>query len=82
MEKQKIIAIQSNFSSRLDTLSHLQQGYSFFANLLVICHEAYEASLESAGIPIRTFFSQQAEVALPIVKTSASFRQPLFCGDR
>jgi 1,4-dihydroxy-2-naphthoyl-CoA hydrolase len=57
-------------------------GVLYFANLLVICHEAYEASLESAGIPVRTFFSQQAAVALPIVQTNASFRQPLHCGDR
>jgi 1,4-dihydroxy-2-naphthoyl-CoA hydrolase len=57
-------------------------GVLYFANLFVICHEAYEASLESAGIPVRTFFSQQAAVALPIVQTSATFRQPLHCGDR
>ena len=31
-------------------------GVVYFANLLALCHEAYEASLAHAGIALKPFF--------------------------
>ncbi len=56
-------------------------GVVYFANLLAICHEAYEASLAAAGINLRDFFRAET-VAVPIVHASVDFRRPLHCGDR
>lgn len=55
-------------------------GVVYFANLLSICHEAYEASLAATGIELRTFFNNP-RVAIPIVHASIDFFRPLFCGD-
>ncbi len=55
-------------------------GVVYFANLLSICHEAYEASLMATGIELRTFFNNP-QAAIPIVHASIDFFQPLFCGD-
>ncbi|WP_346289170.1 thioesterase family protein [Sphaerothrix gracilis] len=56
-------------------------GVVYFANLLHLCHEAYEASLAEMGFDLKTFFSAGA-IAVPIVHAEANFYQPLFCGDR
>jgi 1,4-dihydroxy-2-naphthoyl-CoA hydrolase len=56
-------------------------GVVYFANLLTLCHEAYEASLQAAGIDLKSFFSGQSALAVPIVHAEANFYQPLFCGD-
>lgn len=56
-------------------------GVVYFAQVFSICHEAYEASLESQGINLREFFRDPA-IAVPIVHAEANFRQPMFCGDR
>ncbi len=56
-------------------------GVVYFAQIFSICHEAYEASLASQGINLRDFFGGSA-IAVPIVHAEASFRQPMFCGDR
>lgn len=56
-------------------------GVVYFANGLVLCHEAYEASLEAAGIGLREFFSP-TDLAYPITHASIDFRRPLYCGDR
>ena len=56
-------------------------GVMYFANLLALCHEAYEASLAEAGVDLKHFFSSSSEVAVPIVHAEADFYQPLFCGD-
>ncbi|AFY81554.1 acyl-CoA thioesterase [Oscillatoria acuminata] len=55
-------------------------GVVYFANLLSICHEAYEASLMATGIELHTFFNNP-RVAIPIVHANIDFFQPLFCGD-
>lgn len=55
-------------------------GVVYFANILGLCHEAYEASLQTAGIDVTVFFSQGA-IAVPITHTAADFRRPLRCGD-
>lgn len=56
-------------------------GVMYFANLLTLCHEAYEAALATAGFDLRLFFSRESDVAVPIVHTSADFYQPMRCGD-
>ncbi len=56
-------------------------GVMYFANLLTLCHEAYEAALANAGFDLRLFFSRDGDVAVPIVHTSADFYQPMMCGD-
>ena len=55
-------------------------GVVYFAQLLSICHEAYEASLQATGVELRTFFSRGA-IAVPITHTAADFHRPLMCGD-
>jgi 1,4-dihydroxy-2-naphthoyl-CoA hydrolase len=60
-------------------------GVVYFANVLSMCHEAYEASLAAAGIDLRIFFSptfQPVPIAIPIVHASVDFRRPMYCGDR
>jgi 1,4-dihydroxy-2-naphthoyl-CoA hydrolase len=56
-------------------------GVIYFAQLLSICHEAYEAALETAGISFKALLNERA-IAIPIVRCSADFWQPIFCGDR
>jgi 1,4-dihydroxy-2-naphthoyl-CoA hydrolase len=56
-------------------------GVVFFANYLVICHEAYEEALAAAGLSVRTFFSN-TEVMVPVSKSSADYLRPLYCGDK
>ena len=56
-------------------------GVVYFANVLAMCHEAYEASLAASGINLKLFFSN-LEVAIPIVHASVDFFHPMFCGDR
>ncbi len=56
-------------------------GVVYFANLLTLCHEAYEAALAAAAIDLKQFFSGAGEMAVPIVHAEVDFYQPLFCGD-
>lgn len=56
-------------------------GVVFFARYLSMCHEAYEESLASAGVPLGTFFTDNG-VIIPIAKSEASYLRPLACGDR
>jgi len=56
-------------------------GFLFFANYLVLCHEAYEASLLGAGIELRKFFSEN-RLLIPIMKVQAQYLGPLQSGDR
>ncbi len=55
-------------------------GVVYFANVLSICHEAYEASLIAANINLKAFFDNPA-AAIPIVHADIDFFRPLFCGD-
>lgn len=55
-------------------------GVVYFAQILSICHEAYEASLQALGVDLRLFFSRGA-IAVPITHTAADFHRPLRCGD-
>lgn len=56
-------------------------GVVYFANVLSICHEAYEESLEASSINIKVFFTNPS-VAFPIVHTSVDFWRPMFVGDK
>lgn len=56
-------------------------GVVYFATELVICHMAYEASLEATGLNLGAFFRAET-LAYPIVHTSMDYRRPLHCGDR
>ncbi|MEG3849497.1 thioesterase family protein [Microcoleus sp. herbarium19] len=56
-------------------------GVVYFANVLAMCHEAYEASLAASGIDLKAFFSNP-EVAFPITHASVDFFRPMFAGDR
>ncbi len=55
-------------------------GVVYFANILTLCHEAYEASLAAAGFDVRVFFGR-GSLAVPVVHGSVDFRHPLYCGD-
>ena len=56
-------------------------GVVYFANVLSMCHEAYEASLAASGINLREFFSNPA-IAIPITHAEVDFFRPMFCGDQ
>lgn len=56
-------------------------GVVYFANVLAMCHEAYEESLAASDINLKLFFSNP-NVAIPIVHASADFFSPMFCGDK
>jgi 1,4-dihydroxy-2-naphthoyl-CoA hydrolase len=56
-------------------------GVVYFANILSICHIAYETCLMQAGIDLKSWVNNP-EFALPITHTEADFFRPLFCGDR
>ena len=56
-------------------------GVVYFANILAMCHEAYEESLAESDINLRLFFSNPA-VAIPLVHASVDFSRPLYSGDR
>jgi 1,4-dihydroxy-2-naphthoyl-CoA hydrolase len=56
-------------------------GVVYFANLLAICHEAYEEALGASGIDLAAFF-RDTEVIVPIVATEASFLRPLVAGEK
>lgn len=55
-------------------------GIAYFASILSICHEAYEASLTAAAAPLADLLLQ-GDVAIPVIEASARFLQPLRCGD-
>jgi 1,4-dihydroxy-2-naphthoyl-CoA hydrolase len=56
-------------------------GVVYFANIISICHIAYEASLIQSGIDLKMFVTNP-DVAVPITHVSADFLRPLYCGDR
>ncbi|MGG6296275.1 acyl-CoA thioesterase [Leptolyngbya sp. AN02str] len=55
-------------------------GVVYFANILSICHEAYEASLAAAGVNVGQFFCYP-KIAVPITHATVDFLRPMFCGD-
>lgn len=57
-------------------------GVVYFANVITLCHEAYEAALMAEGFELALFFSAAGEVAVPIVHAQTDFYRPMRCGDR
>lgn len=55
-------------------------GVVYFANLINICHQAYEESLATVGISLQIFLADS--LAIPIVESQMSFFRPIFCGER
>lgn len=55
-------------------------GVVYFANVLVLCHEAFEASLMASNIDVKQFFGK-GPLATPVIHAEVDFRRPLFCGD-
>jgi len=56
-------------------------GVVYFANVLAMCHEAYEASLAASEINLKAFFSNP-QLAIPIIHATVDFYRPMFVGDR
>jgi 1,4-dihydroxy-2-naphthoyl-CoA hydrolase len=56
-------------------------GVVYFANIISLCHVAYEASLIESGVDLKLFVNN-SEFAVPITHAAADFFRPLFCGDR
>jgi 1,4-dihydroxy-2-naphthoyl-CoA hydrolase len=56
-------------------------GVVYFANILSMCHEAYEASIAASGINLQSFFNNPL-TAIPIIHASVDFRHPMYCGDQ
>ncbi|NEP58196.1 MAG: acyl-CoA thioesterase [Symploca sp. SIO2G7] len=56
-------------------------GVVYFANVLIMCHEAYETSLATAGIHLQDLLSDRS-IAFPIVHSTVDFLRPMFCGDQ
>jgi 1,4-dihydroxy-2-naphthoyl-CoA hydrolase len=56
-------------------------GVVYFANVLAMCHEAYEASLAATGVNVQKFFSRRA-TAMPITHAAVDFLRPMGMGDR
>ncbi|MBG1260071.1 acyl-CoA thioesterase [Nostoc commune] len=56
-------------------------GVVYFANVLGICHEAYEESLEASSINLKEFFTNPS-VGFPIVHANVDFLRPMFVGDK
>ena len=55
-------------------------GVVYFANVLVMCHEAYEKSLLEFGINLQELVSKSS-IAIPIVHSSVDFFSPIFWGE-
>src|SRR5438045_7497717 len=56
-------------------------GVVYFARTLSLCHEAYEASLEAAGINLNDFLGGSG-IVVPIAKSEAEYLRPLRVGDK
>lgn len=56
-------------------------GVVYFASLLALCHDVYEAFWESQGLNLGAFF-RETGLALPIVRSEMDYRRPLGWGDR
>ena len=56
-------------------------GLIFSANIIRICHHAYEALLEEIGFGMARLFEQRT-MGLPIVHIEADFTRPLTVGSK
>lgn len=76
----------------MDTLGYIYQrtihlrdtdaaGVVYFANILHLCHEAYEACLTEQGFMWQALL-EQGDLAIPIVHGEISCLKPIHWGDR
>ena len=56
-------------------------GVVYFAKVLPMCHEAYEESLEAAGINLSNLVDNSS-TDIPIVHAEVDFFRPMFWGDK
>ena len=56
-------------------------GVVYFSNALSMCHEAYEALLETLTIDLQTYFSGKT-IAVPILHAEIDFFRPMHCGEQ
>jgi 1,4-dihydroxy-2-naphthoyl-CoA hydrolase len=56
-------------------------GVVYFANIISICHVAYESALIASDIDLKSFVNNP-KFAIPITHVSADFFKPVYCGDR
>ena len=56
-------------------------GVVYFSNALSICHEAYEALLETLTLDLKSYFSGKM-LAVPIIHAEIDFKQPMSCGEQ
>ena len=56
-------------------------GVIYFAALLSICHEAYEAFLIETGLDLRAFLDAR-DLAIPLVHAEIDCFKPIYYGDR
>ncbi len=56
-------------------------GVVYFAQVLVMCHEAYEESLLTAGIDLNKLV-RDTNIAIPIVHSCADYFHPILWGDK
>ena len=56
-------------------------GVIYFTEALDLAHEAAEAFLEAAGVPLRDLL-QPGQVKLPVVHAEADYMRPVRPGDR
>ncbi|MFW6357981.1 MAG: acyl-CoA thioesterase, partial [Chroococcales cyanobacterium] len=56
-------------------------GVVYFANVLIMCHEAYEEAIASVGINLKTLVNNPS-IAIPLVHSSVDFFRPIYCGDK
>lgn len=54
-------------------------GAVYFASLLALCHDVYEAFWESQSLNLGAFFGETG-LALPIVRSEMDYRRPLGWG--
>ncbi|MBX7122078.1 MAG: acyl-CoA thioesterase [Opitutaceae bacterium] len=57
-------------------------GVVYFPCTLSICHEAYEAALNAAGLDLKSYFAATDGLTVPIVRSEADYLRPLFAGDQ
>lgn len=72
--------MQFTYSRKIRFADTDAAGVVYFANILSICHEAYEEALLHAGIELNRFFGDEG-VVIPISHARSDFLRPLQCGD-
>lgn len=56
-------------------------GVVYFAQILSLCHEGYEDSLDKLGVNLKNYLDKLSAV-IPIVHADIDYYKPMFWGDR